>query len=237
MFSDSQKANLAAPLQAGRVKTRTQSGRDLSYIEGWWAISEANRIFGFDSWSSETVEFKCVAEHERPVGFKKEPGWGVTYIAKVRIEVCYPDSASTVREGCGTGHGIDRDRGLAHESALKEAETDARKRALMTFGNPFGLALYDKEQNGVSHEEAPVEPSNQPYEDPDGQTRAWCDNQKVYWLESRLPATLEEWLTANGGDWDKPKSGSNLDRLRRKFPEAYRDLKFTYESTKLDMRV
>jgi hypothetical protein len=42
------------------------------------------------------------------------------------------------------------DLGLAHESALKEAETDAMKRALMTFGNPFGLALYDKEQRNVA---------------------------------------------------------------------------------------
>ncbi len=39
--------------------------------------------------------------------------------------------------------------GEARESALKEAETDAMKRALTTFGNPFGLALYDKAQHGV----------------------------------------------------------------------------------------
>jgi hypothetical protein len=32
---------------------------------------------------------------------------------------------------------------------LKGAETDATKRALATFGNPFGLALYDREQAGV----------------------------------------------------------------------------------------
>src|SRR5262249_22549705 len=37
----------------------------------------------------------------------------------------------------------------AHEIALKTAETDATKRALATFGNPFGLALYDSEQRGV----------------------------------------------------------------------------------------
>jgi hypothetical protein len=34
--------------------------------------------------------------------------------------------------------------------ALKAAETDATKRALATFGNPFGLSLYDKEQAGVT---------------------------------------------------------------------------------------
>jgi hypothetical protein len=55
-----------------------------------------------------------------------------------------------IREGSGAGHGIDVDLGQAHESALKEAETDAMKRALMTFGNPFGLALYDKQQREVS---------------------------------------------------------------------------------------
>jgi hypothetical protein len=42
------------------------------------------------------------------------------------------------------------DLGLAHESAIKEAETDAMKRALVTFGNAFGLALYDKSQRQVS---------------------------------------------------------------------------------------
>lgn len=36
-----------------------------------------------------------------------------------------------------------------HELALKSAETDATKRALATFGNPFDLALYDREQTGV----------------------------------------------------------------------------------------
>ena len=34
--------------------------------------------------------------------------------------------------------------------ALKAAETDATKRALATFGNPFGLALYDKDQARVT---------------------------------------------------------------------------------------
>jgi hypothetical protein len=69
----------------------------------------------------------------------------VTYIARVSITV-----GTLVREGTGAGHGIDTDLGLAHESAIKEAETDAMKRALMTFGNPFGLALYDKSQRQVS---------------------------------------------------------------------------------------
>ena len=45
-------------------------------------------------------------------------------------------------------------QGEAHELALKAAETDATKRALATFGNPFGLALYDRELAGVKNRKA-----------------------------------------------------------------------------------
>src|SRR5262249_34173531 len=54
-----------------------------------------------------------------------------------------------VREGSGMGEGGAITPGKAHELALKGAETDATKRALATFGNPFGLALYDREQASV----------------------------------------------------------------------------------------
>ena len=67
----------------------------------------------------------------------------------MRIRVGDESTAQLIREGSGAGHGIDADLDQAHESALKEAETDAMKRALLTFGNPFGLALYDKQQRQV----------------------------------------------------------------------------------------
>jgi Rad52/22 family double-strand break repair protein/PD-(D/E)XK nuclease superfamily len=76
-------------------------------------------------------------------------GWGVAYITKVRVVIGAGESSIT-REGVGAGQGIDSDLGAAHESAVKEAETDAMKRALITFGNPFGLALYDKDQANVA---------------------------------------------------------------------------------------
>ena len=70
------------------------------------------------------------------------------YTAKVRVSVRAGD-ITIVREGSGTGEGRASTPGQAHELALKGAETDATKRALATFGNPFGLALYDREQAGV----------------------------------------------------------------------------------------
>jgi len=149
MFTDQQKAALAAPLNGQHVKRRSQSGRSLAYIEGWKAIEEANRIFGFDGWTRETVELRCVCEKPRKVGTAQRDGWGVSYIAKVKVVVLAADDRIS-REGVGSGHGIDADLGNAHESAVKEAETDAMKRALMTFGNPFGLALYDKDQANVA---------------------------------------------------------------------------------------
>jgi len=152
VFSDAQKELLKAPLNRGNVKSRSQGGRGVSYIEGWKAIEEANRIFGFDSWTRETTELRLVAEREREIGAAKKPGWGVSYVAKVRVVVFAADTL-VIREGVGAGHGIDVDCGQAHESAIKEAETDAMKRALMTFGNPFGLALYDKEQANVAEPE------------------------------------------------------------------------------------
>lgn len=147
MLSEQQKTELAKPLNRAHVKQRTQAGRQLSYVEGWHAIAEANRVFGFDGWTRETVEIKCVSEKDREIGTQKHPGFGVSYIAKVRINV-----GGVIREGIGAGHGIDRDLGQAHESAIKEAETDAMKRGLMTFGNIFGLALYDKDQENVTNE-------------------------------------------------------------------------------------
>jgi len=46
------------------IRTREAHGRELSYLEGWYAISEANRIFGFDGWNRETVESRCVLARE-----------------------------------------------------------------------------------------------------------------------------------------------------------------------------
>ncbi len=139
-FSEEQNAALAAPLDRAKVAQRDQGGGKVSYIEGWHAISEANRIFGFDGWHREMIALRQLGE-PREVSGK----WRVEYSAQVRVTV-----GGIIRDGCGFGQGIDKDVGQAHESALKEAETDAMKRALMTFGNPFGLALYDKTQSNVA---------------------------------------------------------------------------------------
>ncbi len=142
MFSEPQVKALSSKLSAKHVRTRQLCGMTLSYIEGWHAIAEANRIFGYDAWDRQTMTMKCVWE-----GLWRNRN-ACSYIARVRVRVRAGD-AEICREGCGSGHGSGATPGEAHESAIKEAETDAMKRALTTFGNPFGLALYDKEQQNV----------------------------------------------------------------------------------------
>ena len=75
------------------------------------------------------------------------------YTAKVRITV-RAGAITIIREGCGSGEAKGLTPGESHELALKAAETDATKRALATFGNPFGLALYDRELAGVRNRKA-----------------------------------------------------------------------------------
>jgi DNA recombination protein Rad52 len=141
-FSEAQVRLLSSKLNEKVVKTRQERGKTLSYIEGWHAITEANRVFGFEGWDRETVVAECIWQD-----VKREPK-ACAYAARVRIRVRAGETI-VCREGSGVGQGAGATLGEAHESALKEAETDATKRALATFGNLFGLALYDKEQNGV----------------------------------------------------------------------------------------
>jgi DNA recombination protein Rad52 len=159
-FSAKQVQALRRSLNSRYVRTREANGRELSYIEGWYAISEANRIFGFDSWNRETVESRCVLARENRGSFL------AIYIAKVRITV-HADGTIIVREGHGTGEGHGTIAGEVHDIALKAAETDATKRALATFGRPFGLELYRKDkvassQSPAAVESATVSPPTQP---------------------------------------------------------------------------
>jgi recombination DNA repair RAD52 pathway protein len=59
-FTDAQIKDLSAKLLGKHVRTREKDDLTLSYIEGWHAIAEANRIFGFDGWDRETLSATCV---------------------------------------------------------------------------------------------------------------------------------------------------------------------------------
>jgi hypothetical protein len=134
-FTDTQVRQLKSSVRRRHVREREVEGKTLHYLEGWWIVSEANRIFGFDAWERETVSSECV--WRSPVGER----FGAAYLTRVRISVRAGERV-IVREGLGAGEAIASTPGQAHERASKAAETDATKRALSTFGSRFGLSLY-----------------------------------------------------------------------------------------------
>jgi hypothetical protein len=147
-FSAKQVQALRRSLSSRHVRTRQVNGRELTYIEGWYAISQANRIFGFDRWNRETMDSRCVLARENRGSFL------AVYIAKVRITV-HAAGSTIVREGHGSGECRGTSPGEVHDIAVKAAETDATKRAFATFGKPFGLELYRKDK-GHAFEHSPT---------------------------------------------------------------------------------
>jgi len=196
MFNENQIKLLKDKLDRSVIKQRNQAGKTLSYIEGWHAIAEANRIFGFGGWSRETLSMECVTD---PTLAK------CTYVARVRINVMTEDGA-TSRDGTGTGHGNMKDAGQNHESASKEAETDAMKRALSTFGNQFGLALYDKDQAEVGIATAAKEEA--------AKEKSAAISEDQLWINEAIKA-------CNETEWDNKTFEAWKDEIREQFTFIY----------------
>jgi recombination DNA repair RAD52 pathway protein len=154
MFTSDQRALLEGKLDKANVKSRRgANGKAVSYLEAWHVIDMANEVFGFGNWDAETVEMR--REHEPvqipPTEEHPKGGIVVTYSARVRVTVYSQDgSRKVVRERSGGHRGFGPTVGQAVEDCIKAAETDATKRAFVTFGNIFGLALYDREQRNVA---------------------------------------------------------------------------------------
>jgi len=135
-----QEANAKIPREA--VSTRSGGGgKDLSYLESHYVIARMNEVFGVMGWDSETVEMRQVNHAEQ------KPA----YVAKVRISAVVKTSDDGYMKVTKEGYGFGSDKsGLnPHEMAVKEAESDAFKRAARQFGMSLGLALYDKTQENV----------------------------------------------------------------------------------------
>lgn len=135
---------LNAPLDPANVKKPSGSfGPKGDYIEGWHAINELNRVFGFDGWSYEIALTRDAVEKGKDS--KGNEQWQAAYTC-----ICTLTAAGVTRQDVGFGSGFAKGIGDAIEGATKEAATDALKRAARTFGNIFGLALYDKTRSNVS---------------------------------------------------------------------------------------
>jgi DNA repair and recombination protein RAD52 len=141
--NDNQIKALQANLDPKHVKKPTgQFGPKGDYLEGWHVINELNRIFGFDGWSY-TIDLSRDDLREAKDS-KGNPQWQAAYTC-----ICTLKVGDAVRQDVGFGSGFAKSIGDAIEGATKEAATDALKRCARTFGNVFGLALYDKSRANV----------------------------------------------------------------------------------------
>lgn len=144
-MNDEIKAALNKGFPREQIATREQGGKKLSYAEGHYVIRTLNRIFGNAAWSYRVTAREVFRERMLDKTKNGEvERWHVSYSASCELRA----GEATIVD-VGHGHGIDRDCGLAIESAEKEAATDALKRAAKSLGDACGLALYDKQQEHV----------------------------------------------------------------------------------------
>ena len=225
MFSDEQIKKLRAPLEKSRVKTREQSGTRLSYLEGHDVIRAANDIFGFGHWSTEIIEHSLIGqrEFENRQGRK---GFEVAYRARVKVTV-WDAGPLTAYEDVGYGNGIDYNNPLAaHELAMKEAVTDAEKRALRHLGDQFGLALYDKKQEHVVDTPAAPAPVSAVPANPQDVALADAKTLQAFWVnvKEKLGSNEEEvhalMALLGMGESTKELSAAELRELYSQLREA-----------------
>ncbi len=140
MFNDKQQQVLAYELDSSRIKTRSKGNISLSYLEGFDIIETANKIFGYGNWDYGIVKLEKVSQE-----VNANQNNVICYMARIEIVVHdLQHSKDVSREDVGFGTGIAKTLADAHENGAKEAVTDAIKRTLKSFGNQFGLSLYDK---------------------------------------------------------------------------------------------
>ena len=137
-FTDQQARQLKAKLDAQHVKTRKANGMTLSYIEGWHAIAEANRIFGFDGWDRRTLFTNCIwtgtCERDSPRGL---------YGKGAHLRACRrcPDRAGRVRHRRRQGRPLPGRRMRSRSNPPRPMPPSGRSPpSAMCLGLPFTIA-------------------------------------------------------------------------------------------------
>ena len=140
----------------GVLKKHPHSGYD--YIEAHHAIRTANEIFGADGWSSLVADGpKIISEFTKATDKGENRVAVVTCTVRVTARI---GEMAVDHDGVGLSTA---DAPLpvfagALDTAFKGAEHDALKRALIKFGDPFGLTLYEKDKSERNIERAAAAP-------------------------------------------------------------------------------
>lgn len=172
MFNQEQVQILNQELDSNRVKSRSKGNINLSYLEGFDIIETANKIFGYGNWSYSIDKLDYLSTEQN-----QNQNFVIAYKAIVKVIVFDKEHIQSIsRTDVGTGTGISKTQAEAHEGATKEAVTDALKRAMRSFGNQFGLSLYDKSKKHIINNKY----NNQNYNEIDKQQVTNNTNQEHY---------------------------------------------------------
>jgi DNA repair and recombination protein RAD52 len=164
-FTTETVEQLQKPLAPSAISKVTKGNRGtFDYVSGYHVFTKANRLFGFGGWTSSIVDLTCVVNPTEPNHQgQRGKGYLVAYTARVKVTVEFGGLDGQAHEDVGYGQDVNySDVGEAHESASKEAVTDAVKRALRYWGNQFGLSLYDKERPPEEEPPPPAKPQPAP---------------------------------------------------------------------------
>lgn len=183
-FTEHVSRALAQPLDPAHVRQRVgPNGTKLDYLDGYRVIDNANKTFGPGGWTRDTVSVELVhgpVTEKRTRNGKEYDVWVVAYAARVRVTVFGEGGRAVFRDGIGFGSAEGSHISDVMEQAMKTAETDATKRALMTFGYSLGLALYDKDRENVKAPPAPLIPASSEKSIRQAAQAAGVDYQSLY---------------------------------------------------------
>lgn len=145
-LTQAQHETLMKPLNATRVAKRSQSGKQLSYLESWDVRAHLIRVFGFGNFDVVLVDQNLVGVREYEAKTGKTAMVEVSWFAKVMLTVRAEDGTTLCSysdASVGSTAGPATMIGEHHDNAIKTAASDALKRCAMNLGTQFGLSLYD----------------------------------------------------------------------------------------------
>lgn len=137
-------------LQEAIPKDAVKSKAGKGFVDHFYAVDEANVIFGNLGWSSEVLECEMVGKPVQFTSSNKKSNWRVIHRCLVRVSV-----GDVFHDGVGASEMMNPSLGDAIHFSMGAAETQAIKRALMRFGRRMGLALYDDDKVHVTENARP----------------------------------------------------------------------------------
>lgn len=146
LMNEEMRHALERPLSPELIAQRDAGGgRQVSYLEGYQFIAQANKLFGFDGWSYRVLDVSASTTTEGRIFYR----------AIVEVEALGVKRTDVGVAIVEMRRNAEFEQPDAHDMALKGAVTDAMKRGLRSFGAQFGNELYDKSPQQRNRRQAP----------------------------------------------------------------------------------